>query len=180
MNDEIVMKWTFFVNGTTRNTVFDGQEWVKAFSECETPFEAAKLFNNHFDGAWWMTPYEIPDVDEREESSWAERYAMICLFKGKVRPMIRLFMTKEELAALNLDYFKFYYYELHDQWVLFRAELTPKGNIAVASSLASPGPDSDDDYIFRVYDPTGKPLTEWHSGSQPLYYSGYYELIEQY
>lgn len=180
MNDEIIMKWTGFVNGTTHNTVFYGQEWVKTFSEFETPLEAAKFFNKHFEGSWRMTAYEIPDVDERKASSWDERYAMMCLFKGYVHPTIRLYLTKEELAALNLDYFNFYDYELHSQWMLFRTEFTPKGNIAVVTSLAAPHPDSDDDYIFRIYTPNGKPLTNWQRGWQPLFSSGYYELKDKY
>lgn len=180
MNYEIILKWTDFVNGTTHNTIFNGQEWVKSFSEFETPSEAAKFFNKHFKGSWRMTAYKIPDVYERKVSSWDERYAMMCLFKRYVHPLIRIYLTKEELAALNLDYFKFYDGELRSQWMLFRTEFTPKGNIAVATSLAAPHPDSDDDYIYRIYDPAGQPLTDWQSGWQPLISSGYYELKDKY
>lgn len=60
MHHEITMKWTQYVTGTVKGTIFDGANWVEQFAMCETPLEAAKLFNTIFKDQWSMSTSEIP------------------------------------------------------------------------------------------------------------------------
>lgn len=176
MAENLVMRWSEFVRGSVKGTIFEDEEWVRAFVEFETVEEAARFFNKHFDGLWKMSADAIPCIKELHNSPWALRYAMMCLFHRGVHPLIRLFISKEELESLNLEYFRFRHYENHGRWMSFRTEFTPFGNIAVLDSFAPLHPDGEQEYIFRIYSRSGESLSAWQGGSAPLDSSGYYEL----
>ena len=174
------MKWSAFINGDTKNTIFEGEEWVYAFSQCRTPVEAARYFNNIFENRWSMTSCEIADVRELCESSWPERFAMIKLFGHYSHTYLRLMLNKETIHDLRLEYFKFYKNELRDRFFTFIAEITPKGNIAVYTSIEMPGPDSDSEIIFCIFSPQGQQLKEWQSDIGPLAGTKFFALRDSH
>lgn len=180
MHKEITMKWTEFVKGTVKGTIFEGANWVKSFAQCDTPLEAAKLFNTIFKDQWRMSTSEFPHIEELQATGWRDRYAMMKLFSQGANIQILLFMTKEEQDGLGHYHYKSGINSAHDKWIQFRPQFTTRGNIAVLSKWVSPGPDNDYDCIFRVYSPEGEPLTHWQSGDSPVSTSGYYDLIDNF
>lgn len=180
MHHEITMKWTQYVTGTVKGTIFDGANWVEQFAMCETPLEAAKLFNTIFKDQWSMSTSEIPHIKELQATSWRERYAMMKLFSNGAHLQILLLMTKEVQEGLGSNHFKAGINSALDEWIQFEPQFTARGNIAVLSKWVSPGPDNDYDCVFRVYSPEGEPLTRWQSGDGPVSNSGYYDLIKDF
>lgn len=180
MHHEITMKWNKYVTGTVKGTIFEGAHWVKQFALCETPLEAAKLFNTIFKDQWSMSTFEIPRIKELQATSWRERYAMMKLFSQGANLQILLFMTKKLQEGLGPNRFRAGIIRAYDEWIEFRPQFTMHGNIAVLSKWPSDGPNNDYDCVFRVYSPEGKPLTCWDNGDNPVDTSGYYDLIKDF
>lgn len=173
------MKWSEYVEGSVQDTIFEGEDWVGFFANQGTPDMAASYFNAWFRRRWEMSASECCSVCELRPTTWEERCAMAKLFGGCARVSIKLFLDKATLGRLSLDYFGYYSHELRDLWLDFGIELTPKGNIAVLASLSAPHPDSDSECIFRIYSPTGVPVTDWISDWHPIATSGYCGLVAQ-
>ena len=156
------------MEGSVQDTIFEGEDRVGFFANQGTPDMAASYFNAWFRGRWEMSASECCSVCELRPTTWEERCAMAKLFGGCA-----------PLGRLSLDYFGYCSHELRDLWLDFGIELTPKGNIAVLASLSAPHPDSDSECIFRIYSPTGVPVTDWTSDWHPIATSGYCGLVAQ-
>lgn len=178
------LKWTDKCRAEVGGTIFETQEWVGRFAACETMADAARLFNSHFYGQWEMSTSSwdsSPGASEIKERPWDERYAVMQLLKGKSTIYIRMFVTRDEINKIGLDYYRDRHpRKFHGAWFTPTAELTPKGNIAVLDCFAPGHPDSDCEYAFRIYSPAGEPLTDWVSDYAPLSTSRYYELRDSH
>lgn len=178
--NDITMNWSKFIKGTTENTIFDGKDWVGKLASFNDEEEAAAYFNKLFSGRWSISGGNLPSITELVAASWAERYAMVCLFKPFGHPYIKIFIDKKTLGSFGTDYYSYYRYELRDKWLEFKCDLTPGGNIAVITGFAPAHSDSDPDYVFRIYSPNGEALTEWRHSSGSYSSSGYETLKRQY
>lgn len=178
--NEIKMNWSKYVNGTVKGTVFENDNWVEELCELDSPVKASNFFNGRFKNKWEMSINVIPSIIEKNNRPWEERYAMIQLFRIHGHVFINISMKLEEIKHLMLDYYRYDNRIPRNKQFSFSTELTRNGNIAVLTDLPPAHPDGDREYIFRVYSPAGKHLTEWGSGSKPLEGTKYFSWLEEY
>ena len=126
----------------------------------------------------WIIDKNKSLITESYPNSWEERYAVLKHFTEK---NLYIKISTEEVAKqAGLNYFRENDYKFMDPWQEFECRLTPKGNMIILGVYAWPWRgSSDSEYLYRVYDPTGNPLTYWRSSWGRLSNSGYFDTFKE-
>lgn len=160
-NKARLCEWDDYVIVDEGGTIFEGDEWVRAFIEAPNPETAMDIFNTALKGRWRMSrPYLI---EEQSPQGWTERYSLRRMFKQKMDIIIRLLISEKIISNTNIG--------LHvskkrvgKSWN-FMLQSTLHDNLLVSSAIEADHPDSDTEYVYAVYNKNGNILLPYHCAS---------------